>query len=363
MTAGILTLAGFIVLFCVIVLFFVARNVSKITPFLYSNARLMARTPFLIKNWEDLIKATSLKEMASLLKETEYEEELDKIDVTDLKQLHTGFEKSYINSINELKTMSPKQIRPFFNSYLMLIEAKVLKTLYRAKFSGHSIDKNLLFPFGTINHIILERLIECETIKDMMVVMEKTVYEPVFTKAHDTLEAFEVALDGFVLHNLAKVTQSLKIYESNYLQGIIEKRIDILNILALLKFRIRNIPKEKQIELLIQHKSDVSARFKELIHADELTDFVQLFKGLDYYEALNRALKSYQEENSYSHFEKELLEWFKTYVVDADLNHTLGPYPLLSYVIKKEFELRNLFIISKGIQAGMNANQIREMLL
>ncbi len=64
-----------------------------------------------------------------------------------------------------------------------------------------------------------------------------------------------------------------------------------------------------------------------------------------------------------AHFETEVYRYFKKYVADNDLRHTLGPYPLFSYLIKKEMELRNMFIISRGIEAGFSIEKIKRMIV
>ena len=63
------------------------------------------------------------------------------------------------------------------------------------------------------------------------------------------------------------------------------------------------------------------------------------------------------------HFEHELYKFYKKFVFCQDLAHTLGPYPLFSYLIKKEIEKRNLFIISRGIDAKFSSNEIKEMIV
>ena len=48
-------------------------------------------------------------------------------------------------------------------------------------------------------------------------------------------------------NDFIEVAKKTKMYESKLIVDILNKKIDILNILALIKFRIRNIPKENQL--------------------------------------------------------------------------------------------------------------------
>ena len=108
-------------------------------------------------------------------------------------------------------------------------------------------------------------------------------------------------------------------------------------------------------------KSD--APLADRIRPETLKDFVEALKGSHYYDALKKAFEQYEKDNVLSHFENELYRFFKGFVVGNELSHTLGPYPLFSYLIKKELGLRNLFVISRGIDAGFPVDRIKEMVI
>ena len=69
-----------------------------------------------------------------------------------------------------------------------------------------------------------------------------------------------------------------------------------------------------------------------------------------------------KDENYYS-FEKRLLRHYYDFVVNNELSHTLGPYPIISYFTKKEIEQKNLLILAKGITAELDKQKIGEMLI
>ena len=355
---------GMTVLLIAVILVFVFRNVSPVSKFLYANARIQARSNFMVSDQllQELTEAKSLKEFRSLLRDTEFGEELDKSD-EGLRSFHLALEKSFTNSLLELIELSPSVSKSLLNAYLMFIESKILKIIYRARLMKAEIDESLVYPIGNIDDERLRNLLGTESIADIGVVMAPTVYSKVFEKKYGNLEEFEVALDEFVFNNFIEVINKTKMYDGKYIIDIMNKKIDIMNILALLKFRIRNIDKEKQEELLICNETGLCPIFDNLIKADAFKDFVEAFKGLPYHEPLTRALEKYEKDNSLSHFENELYRFFKKFVVGNDMGHTLGPYPLISYLIKKELEQRNLFIISRGIDAGFSADKIKVMVI
>jgi vacuolar-type H+-ATPase subunit C/Vma6 len=343
---------------------FVTRNVLPVGHFLYSNARIQARTPYMITEdmLSSLIESKSLKEFRNLLKDTAYAQELEK-SKEDLRSFHIALEKGFIDSIKELIELSPEKSKPLFNSYIMFVESKILKIFYRARFVGAVIDENLVYAIGIIDDNLIKHLSETKTLADIGVVMAPTIYSGIFAQKYDSLEEFEVAIDQFVLNKLISIIRITKMYDGRFIIDVLNKKIDILNILAILKFKVRGISKERQMKLLICNNTQVCTKLEALVNESNLTGFVELFKGLPYYEPMKRALDEYQKDNAISHFENELYKFFKREVIGNDLSHTLGPYPLFSYLIRRELELRNLFIVSKSIDAGFSAEKMKRMII
>lgn len=348
----------------IVVMVSVIRNVMPVSNFLYANARIQARSNYMITDnlLVELMQAKSLKEFRSLLRDTIYGEELDKSN-EDLKGIHGSLEKGFMNAFFELIGLSPDKSKVLFNAYLMFFEAKILKIIYRAKLMKLTVDESLVFAVGNIDNNLLKHLLTTQTVADLKVVMEPTPYAKIFEIEYSSLEEFEVKLDEFVLNNFVEIVKATKMYDGKYIIDILDKKIDVLNILALLKFRVRGVDKEKQTNLLVHNKTNLCSRFDKLIKAETLKDFVEGFKGLPYYGVLVKALEMYEKDSSMSHFENELYRYFKGLVIKDDLKHTLGPYPLFSYLIKLELDQRNLFIISRGIDAGMTGEKIKEMVI
>jgi len=353
---GILTAAS--------VLIFVIMNVMPVSKFIYANARIQARSSYMItKNiLSELIEAKSLKEFRSLLRETIYGEELEKSD-DRLRSFHSAIELSFINASQELVDMCPKNLKKLFGSYFMFFEAKILKIIYRTKLMKATIGKNMVYAIGQIDNSLLKHLMSTETVADMGVVMRPTPYAKIFENKYSNLEEFEARIDEFVLNKFIESIKKIKIHDGKAIVNVLNKKIDILNILALLKFRIRKIEKEKQKDLLVKNNTKLSSKFDKLIDAETLKSFVEGAKGTIYYDVLAKAFEEYEKDKSLVHFENELYRFYKNSIIKDELKYTLGPYPLFSYLIKMELEQRNLFIISTGIDKGITAEQIKRMII
>lgn len=346
------------------ILVFLVKNVMPVIPFLYANARIHSRVNYIVSNplLYELAESKSLKEFRGMLRETSYGEELEK-SKDDLRSVHAALEKASTESVLELAELSPEKSKPLLKAYFMFLEAKVLKIFYRAKFFKVDLDESLVYPVGIVTDNLLRHLVETETVADISVVMAPTPYMKVFEPKYSSLEEFEVAIDKFVFDNFIKTIKKTRMYDSKYIIDILNKKIDIANILAMLKFRVRGIRKEKQRMLLVDNNTPVCLRFEKLIETEALKDFVNLLKGTPYYMPAINALEKYEKDNSLSHFENELNRFFKKAVIDNDLSHTLGPYPLFSHLLKREIELKNLFVISRGIDVRFSVDKMKEMII
>ncbi len=354
----------FVIVFTAVIMIYVVKKVMPVSSFIYSNARIQGKSNMLISDqrMRDLTESKSLRELINKIKDSDYIQEVDKVNIDELGKIHSALEKSFLRSVEELQDLSPKNIKKLLEAYMMFFETKILKTIYRAKFSNTELNEDLVFPIGNIDEITLKHLLEAKTTADIGVTLEPTPYSKVFKQKYQTTEEFEIALDNFVLNNFIEQSQN-KMYDAIYIVDMVNKKADILNILALLKMRLRETDKEKQKNLLISTETELSKRFNDLINSKDLTQFVEICKGLPYHEALSNALEQYNKDSLLAHFEYELFRFYKKFVVGAELAHILGPYPLFSFLTKKEIENRNLFVISKGIDSKLKPEQIRGMII
>lgn len=341
-------------------------RVSPVMPFLYANARVQAKTTYIIeqKQMQSLSETKSLTEFQNALSDTDYAQFLEK--ATTVEDIHIAIEKGFVFAVEELKKMTPDSIDPVFEAYLNFWEAKILKTFYRDRFTqdtGISLDEKLVFQVGKINSFVLSKLMEAKTVADIKVIMSQTVYREVFEKDFESLEEFETALDGFVYKNFVKTVNKTKIHDKKLVLELMNMKFDVLNLLVLIKTIAREIPVEKRKKLLIENNSALFARAKKLSESKNIEELVSNTHGTEYFAVLSTALEEYKKNGFLGQFEQKLLKHYKSTALSQELNHFQGPFPLFTYLIKKEAEQRNLLTVSKGIDAGFSPSQTKELIL
>ena len=136
---------------------------------------------------------------------------------------------------------------------------------------------------------------------------------------------------------------------------IFQVRKEIKNILTLLKLRIRGVQPKKYLE-------------SKLFNAEEslkmdMDSFINQFDKTIFNKPLQAAHSHFKESGNYYCFEKQLWRTYLEFVSNDDLRYPIGPYPIISYLSKKEIEQKNLLIIAKGIISELTADEIKEMLI
>lgn len=342
------------------------KHLSGVMPFLYANARINARSKYSISRaqGEMLAEKKSLGDLAGFLGETDYADCAE--SASNVREFHAALEKSLVRKAVELREMSPPSFQSVLDAYLKFYEGKVLKAFYRSRFfSEHfsEIDEKLLFTVGEIGEGLLQKLKEARTLADINTVMASTGYAKVFGKDYGSLEEFEVALDGFVFSGFTTLLEKLKMHDKKNILELLNTKFDITNILILIKCIVRGIEPEKRKELLVNNNGLLQGRIDSLVEASDLKALVEACEGLPYSKALEKALEKSQKDGLLSHFEVELYRLFKDILLGSELCHVQGPYPLFSYLLRKEIEVKNLMIASKGIESAFSRGEIGELLI
>ncbi len=356
-----------VVLLVLTILLFVVMRVMPVVDFIYPVTRIQARSGLLIdeKKIKSLFDLKSNTEFANALLTTEYVDEVQKVqNKSDITEVHKALEKGYLKSVENVKKVSPENAQVVIDAYLMFQEARVLKTIYRALLTNTKVDESIVFPVGNVDYNLLSHLLKAETIADLGVVMESTIYGKVFRVKYESLESFEVAIDNFVYHYFLNVLNKIKFVDKNIVKNMFKLKIDIQNYLALIRFHVRNVPVDKRTNLLIDNvNTDLSKIMNNLVKADEINDLVKLSSSLPYSAEIEDANKLYNDNGLLTAFEVNLNRYFKNYVQDMARANSMSSVVLFSYLFNKEIEKRNLFVVSKGIEMRSSYEDMQELIL
>ncbi len=326
------------------------------TAYLYANARVISRSSAIADKarLSQLAGSSTLQDFVNSLKDSEYAPYLENIEKNNITQFNMALEEGFIQSLKDIRKISPAKFQKVFDIYQMIVEAKIIKTFYRSRVSNTPIDKTLLAPIGSINPALMTHLHDTKSVADMKVVLRDSNYKEVFDSEYQSVEEFDLALEEHVIRSIDAVLMKSSFHNKDAILSIFTKRREIRQILTLIKCRLR----EKKIDIRIG-----SIDTKKALECKDMKEFVDLFANTEYSEVLQKALEESKSEESYYSFEKLLWQHYYERVTGTELRYSIGPYPLLSYIVKKEIEQKNLLIIAKGIASGMEKKDIEGMLI
>lgn len=335
-------------------------------PFLDANARVSARSAFLVKEQklENLIEKKGLQEFISSLQNTPYFQYVSKAkDITDF---HRGIERAFIDSVTEIRDISPDNFKKVINAYISIYEAKIIKAFFRTRFYGQHqmLNEKNVFSVGIITKKLLEELFKTKSVEDIAVVLANTKYYPVLKKEFKSINEFESELDSFVFEEFVKAVKKNRSSFTMPVLKILNSKFDIMNILLVLKFQSRKIPKDKRFSLLIKNNSPFfKTVMLKLVLCETPEEMLKNLKGTQYFEAFSEALNEFKKDNSFSHFEYKLLKHHYAWVAGQELVYPQGPFPLIAFLSRKEAEKSNLLLLSKALFSKIPEKKVKEMIL
>ncbi|PIN69290.1 hypothetical protein COV93_06185 [Candidatus Woesearchaeota archaeon CG11_big_fil_rev_8_21_14_0_20_43_8] len=354
----VLAVCAFMMIAVVIVL-----RTRPLIPFLYAGARVSARSAYLIgeQQYTALTSAGSFAELKGALERTNYSELFRTIaEDPDLMSLHSELEKGFVKELEEVKGFSGVGLSHVLDTFVMMWEAKLIKTFAKARMNGREPDEQFIFPVGCITERMIERLNGTKTVQDMGAVLASTRFAPAFDRVSADIWEFEITVDSFILENFKRLSADAKVYDGRFMSDMLAARFDMINIITILKKTISGedlslIPTGTDVEkLLREFKADGEEREKRLANS---------LKSTLYGEAMQKGYESFLDDGHYSHFENALHRAYMGLVKKNELMHYQGPFPIYAYLLRKEYEMRNLMVLSKGIQDRYTPEEKTEMMI
>jgi V/A-type H+-transporting ATPase subunit C len=158
----------------------------------------------------------------------------------------------------------------------------------------------------------------------------------------------DIAFDKFIIEKLRSVKVPYKCESPK--QRFLNILIDITNIRNLLRAKQIGYSEESCLNLFIGEGQEIPFwKFKEIATAELVPQAVSALDGTSYYHALKDTIEDYNKEKSVQALESSLEERFLALVKNISINNYVTIGPTLRFLVNKEYEIRNLKAIVKGI--------------
>lgn len=291
------------------------------------------------------------------------------IDETTPSAIQTELDHQLVDTIHMMKKDSTKKMQSFYDAYLELIDANLLKTAFKQFLTTHQIDETLS------DHAISPK------IKKHLLILSKTkpenihltiqqLHYPEYIQSLLTAEekefssfALDAAVDKFLISQL----QHIKVpYKCNEAKNVFTKRmIDIRTIKHLLRAKHLGYDTDHCNQLLINEGYELALwKQKELCNSENISAIIDKLEGTQYYQSLKKVQEHLGKKITTvqpftDSLDKRWLHLVKN--ISTSFYTTIGPS--LRFLEYKQIEIRNLKIITKGIAEKLPSHLISSLLI
>ncbi len=338
----------------------------------YTATKAKAMKSLLIKE-EDYNKMLqlSVSELAHFVADSGYSKEIteygDKMEGVDLVERAT-----YAYMANTFKILldgSQGELYTVLAAYLQKWDNWNIKVILRGKSYGLSADeiRNDLVPAGTMGTEALDRLIALESSDEIIAAYEKaeSVLIPadiLHQYAEDgNLGRIEDFIDKFQYTRLIKAIPTNSI-PTRMFSDYVRREVDIRNLETILKLKVEGITGDAVMDYVIPGGKQIDGKFaKQLADAEKLEDTYSDLSQLDFYDYIKDLI-----DNGNMTVRDLILSTKKYILVEArkfSSEYPLSVLPVIDYMINMENEARNIRTIARGIESGLDRDEIKQLLV
>ncbi len=327
-------------------------------PYTYARISVMKGELIRPEKWESLLKM-GVNELLRYLQDTGYKAEIDSLGVQkrNLAALENALNSNLMRTFNKLNKISDEKVQTVLRIYLKRHDLENFKTIVRAKMASIPYEeiKELLLP--SLNHSpeYFNELAKKENVEKMLEELPFSI-DPLPLKELDLFH-IENILDRAYYEELFRFANNLRGQGKAFREFILAE-LDILNIKMILRLK-KELYQEKEVMqyLIFPSKSISSLAGTEKIEAiaKRLHASGYNYRDIQAYEGLPEAelLTRLESDLDTSLLRKEAL-----------LMHQfpLTVNVILGFMFAKEIEVKNLKILLKGKQLGLEEHYLQELL-
>ncbi|HHX75477.1 MAG TPA: V-type ATP synthase subunit C [Firmicutes bacterium] len=302
---------------------------------------------------ERMVEAKSADEALKVLGESEYSDYL--AELADVYEYEKILYAELLRIYRELRRLSPEEkiIAFFARKY----DYHNLKVLFKAAHLKEQRPELLLPGLGNIPLDELVRAVSEEDFRNLPPQMQETAQ-----KLAEKLESgfdpqlVDLWLDQALFKELAAEVQRSKI---KYLQDYFSALVDLTNIKTFL--RVRRMQRAKSFLAAVLLPGGSLDLLAMLDLTDPLEVIVDRLASLPYAQVVAEGVQLFQQTGTLTRYEK-LADNFLLERVRQAKYVTLGPEPVIGYLLAKENEIKIIRIVLTGKINRLPVAEIRERL-
>lgn len=343
----------------------------------YANARIRGMRSRMLRHsfFEQLLEASSIKDLVQSLLESEYASSIDEVLIKGMTaaNIDGALRNSMVRTYGKVTGFLNPEAGHIVSTLLGRWDVFNLKSLLRARHLGleaESLGGGVL-PVGTLNVHDIDALARLEDVKALVDTVA-TWGLPFASPMRDGFASYvqtgellgmELALDQYyaswATQRLSKRGKNIQIGRS-----ILGAQMDVSNLVMALRLLQADVDVEDVESYFLPGGIEVDrALYMDLAAKSDVDEVLGRLKKVSYGRILDDVVMAYLEQNSISVFERALEQAFVRRVVKLGRGDPLGAGVAIAYLWAKQNEVTNIRIIVKGKEVGMPLDRIRKELI
>ncbi len=302
--------------------------------FSYANAKFNAIEPIFLKEREieRLLDCKNLEDFKNSILSKDFV-----LYGNNAGEIQESIDECHRKIIIMAMNDSPRNVRRFYKMWLKRLEAEKLKYAIKKKMGGEEFEVKVFDK--EIKEIIEElRKGEEKKLKDIFNVSLEMPFEEI-----------EREIDKKIINELLELNLPRNSRKAK--NKFVRAMIDIMNIKSILRGKYYGF---KDIEKnIISYGWELAEwQIERLIKIDSISEIISLMEGTSYYAPLKEAIVDFEKKGVIA-FEKALDKHLLNISNLIATENPLAIGPGIRFLIEKEYEVRNLKAIVKGIEEKM----------
>jgi len=347
------------------------KEMIKLGEYPYTYVRVVAMKSLLFRQQDyDKILKMKLDEIASYVQDSTYTKEINELanTLSGFDLLEHALTLNSVRSLEKLKKISPKELEYMINLYLRRNDFFNLKTIIRAKQAKIPLERieNLLIPSGKMNKEEFIGLYAKDSVEE---ILKSTKLKFIrFKEALDyladknSLMLVENVLDHIyfkeVLDSLEEIPDEGKLFRE-----FLQYEIDVINLKLILKLKLSGADEKTVGASVISGGKVLSkARLNGLVALD-FEHVLEEIKKTKFNPIIKDYVALVLSDKSLIGFEHALDRFLLKKASQLIHKHPLSVDIILGYMFAKEIEVRNLKMIIKGKQLGIDEQIIEKQVV
>lgn len=340
-------------------------------PYTYVRTVVMRSLLFRKEDYHKMLKM-DFNEIAKFLQDSHYKKEINMLatEHSGADLLELALNKNLAESFKKLIRISSYELGLLIREYIKRKDIEDIKTILRGKFTNtnEKLIANSITAAGTLSYNFFISLLKKESIEDILKnngIVDFSLLKNSLKDLNEkkNLISIENTLDKYYYNHLIQFSGILP-KEGALFRNFLLKEVEILNILTLSRLKKAKFGKEIVKDFIILSGDKLKdSKIMNLTNFDDFDNLLNALEKTEYKNVILKGIEELKKSGSLITLETELYKYLLRQSILLLHQHPLSIDVILGYMFAKDIEVRNLRIIVKGKQLGLEEEFIESQLV